>query len=184
MNEAMIQQGLFYVLRSSSLVVMPNYTPGRWFESDIYQVTTALYPIEFEVKISVPDFKADFAGKSKKHRALAGEDVIAFDGSALNMPVEMFRRPRRFWYVMPPDIADQVIIPEYAGLMIALPWGSAADIRRVKEAPNLGAEKVTQEAVARMHRNFYRRYWSLRGDRLEAADMLTGRGGVAMGMGE
>jgi len=164
MNEATIQQGLFYALRSSSLVIMPNYTPPHWpFECDVYQVTNALYPVEFEIKISVADFRADFTGKPAKHRAL--------DGSALNMPNKMFRRPKRFWYVMPPDIADQVIdqIPDYAGLMIALPWGSASDIRRVKAAPSLGGEKVTKGAVARMHRNFYHRYWSLRGDRLEAA---------------
>jgi len=169
MNEAMIQQGLFYAFHGSSRVVMPNYTPPHWFECDIYQVTNALYPVEFEIKISVADFRADFAGKPAKHCALAGEDVIAFDGSALNMPSQMFRRPKRFWYVMPQEIADQVEIPEYAGLMIAIPGGSASDIRRVKAAPSLGGEKIPEEAVARMHRNFYHRYWSLRGDRLEAA---------------
>ena len=39
--------------------VLPNYTPHAWWESDVFEITAAGYFVEYEVKISVSDFKAD-----------------------------------------------------------------------------------------------------------------------------
>lgn len=156
MNETNIQQGLWQDLRSGSQIVIPNFTPLCWQECDIYQITKAGFAVEFEIKISVSDFRAD-KKKVDKHRALSGETIAMFGGRAM-------LRPKRFWYVMPADIAENVRseIPDYAGLMIAKPWGIGAAIRREKEAPNLPSEKVTQENVRRMYVNFYWRYWEMR----------------------
>lgn len=58
-TELDIQIALWKDLQSSRDLVMPNYTPKKWFECDVMAVTKAGYLEEYEIKLSASDFKAD-----------------------------------------------------------------------------------------------------------------------------
>jgi hypothetical protein len=141
MNEREIQLFLFWRFGPASAVVIPNYRPWGWYECDFYQVTKAGFWVEYEVKVSVADFRADFK-KAEKHEALAAGEA---------------RGPRRFWYVMPWELAEKLSgeIPQYAGLMGVREDGS---IGRFRVAPNLESRKVkvNKELLFEL---FYWRFW-------------------------
>jgi len=59
MTSKQIQHALFDQFGNASKLMIPNYTPAHWFECDLIRVTKAGYLEEFEIKISVADFKAD-----------------------------------------------------------------------------------------------------------------------------
>ncbi|KKK93421.1 hypothetical protein LCGC14_2693070, partial [marine sediment metagenome] len=58
-TERKIQGKLISQYWSSSILLMPNYTPWQWFECDLFRVTKSLYFYEYEIKLTVSDFKAD-----------------------------------------------------------------------------------------------------------------------------
>jgi hypothetical protein len=147
MKEMQIQQWLFSEYASRSAAIIPNFTPARWYECDLFQVTRSLYWVEFEIKISVADFRADFR-KGYKHRDLANGGP---------------KIPRRFWYVMPVEIADKVQdeIPEYAGLIAvdgAAQYSNQLLQTRIK-APTLKSQKISERQLQRLYERFYWRYW-------------------------
>lgn len=74
MNERTIQLALFQHLRSTCVCAAPNYTPDGWWECDVWAVTRAGYGIEYEIKLSVHDFRAD---KQKAKRRWNGEQYIS-----------------------------------------------------------------------------------------------------------
>jgi len=39
--------------------VMPNYTPRGWWECDVFELTKAEMFVEYEIKLSRADFRAD-----------------------------------------------------------------------------------------------------------------------------
>lgn len=154
MNEKTVQQDLFSHFSKRSAIMIPNFSPSftpakpvKWGECDVFQITKSMYWVEFEIKLSVSDFRADFK-KVKKHRALAER--------APNIP-------RRFWYVMPDIIADKVEgeIPEYAGLLAFRKWPCYRDdlFKRRVDAPTLQSVKVTAAQLQRLYVRFYWRYW-------------------------
>jgi len=62
--------------------VLYNYTPKTWFECDVFEITQAGYFREYEIKLSLSDFKAD-AEKQKtiwKYNTMNGRG--AFDRTA------------------------------------------------------------------------------------------------------
>ena len=151
LTEARIQDAIWGQFSTRSELIIPNFRAPNWHECDVFQVAKSLYWVEFEIKISVSDFRADF-NKEAKHATLkAGDSLLG---------------PRRFWYVMPTDIAEKVKadIPAYAGLMIAKDIDGYVRLRVVKKAPTLKSAKLTAEYVVRRYETFMWRYWTLRGD--------------------
>lgn len=131
--------------------VLPNYTPMNWFECDVFEVTAAGFFREYEVKLTVSDFRADAKKEhndynyakmrregGKKHDLLAGRSVSG---------------PRQFFYVTPAGLLQSEALPEWAGLielddrgpMHAAPWRYQE--RLVKKAPALHREKVREELL-------------------------------------
>lgn len=97
---------------------LPNFTPGKWWECDVFEITKAGYFREYEVKVSRGDFFAD-AKKDKerwphgwapgaqklverKHDLLAAGDV---------------RGPSAFYYVTPKGMVEPHELPVWAGLI-------------------------------------------------------------------
>lgn len=74
--------------------VFPNIYIGG-FECDILEITKSNYSYEYEVKISISDFKADTKKKGK------------FDNPRTNY----------FYYIVPKGLISINDIPEYAGLI-------------------------------------------------------------------
>lgn len=148
MNEYDIQQALFYHFQSRSVIAVPNYTPAYWYECDFFQVTTSLYWVEFEIKISLSDFRADFK-KTAKHKVLLG----SYNGSTGG--------PRRFWYVVTEEIAERVQaeLPAYAGLMTCFSNGL---IKIVFKAPCLTSSKLKKTPIPGLLERFYWRFWRQR----------------------
>ncbi|WP_309386054.1 hypothetical protein [Cerasicoccus frondis] len=93
--------------------VIPRFTPTKWWECDLFEVTSAGYFVEYEVKLSLADFKKDAEKQQdyashrsetpdvrKKHDMLALGDV---------------RGPNRFYFVTPKGMLDKSMIPDWAG---------------------------------------------------------------------
>jgi hypothetical protein len=154
MTERTIQNALWADLayQKGYNLAAPNYTPHKWHESDLFAVTKAGMGVEFEIKISRSDFKADTA-KTDKHRRLALGDPFG---------------PSRFFYVMPEGMVTVEEIPTWAGLIYVAERGglfggsSRIAIRTVKPAPKLHRHAVPQKVTDHMRSVFYWRYWNLR----------------------
>jgi len=148
---------IFNKLHSASELIIPRYTPPKWWECDVWRLTKSGYEQEFEIKLTMQDYRIDVLKERStgwvydpsigrmapreaelKHDLLAGSD----------------RGPQRFWYVVP-DAMMGVEVPEYAGLMVAGRYSVAV----LKEAPKRHKRKWEGDR-ADLLRSFYHRYWA------------------------
>jgi hypothetical protein len=142
-----MQRALWGKYRSSTTVMLPNYTPHGWYECDLYIVTKRLYTVECEIKRTVEDFRAD-TRKRTKHMRLAQRTGP--------------RVPTRFFYVVPDRLIQVSDVPEYAGLMFYRMVGERYPHPRLveaKAAPRLNTNRVTEKAVRAMRQTSYWRFW-------------------------
>lgn len=155
MNEKTIQNALWRsVLMRSSKVVVPNFTPRKWFECDVFSVSKAGYWSEWEIKLSVKDFVADatkkniFGGKLlEKHAALREADSS--------------RCPSYFWFVLSEEVAAKVVVPEWAGVRIIRP-GRRPTFTMDRPARRLHKEPAGESLVKQAMVACYWRYWRIR----------------------
>ncbi len=138
MTERQLQQLIFYKRHAACRLVLPNYTPGGWFECDVFAVTKAGYGVEFEIKVTAADFKRD-AEKTSKHELLAARSE---------------RAPSRFWYVVPSGLTSP-LLPEYAGLMTF----NGNRIAIARDAPRLHSALVPENTLSHALSVCYWRYW-------------------------
>lgn len=150
MNERDIQCALYQRHRGGSCVILPNYTPLHWYECDLFVVTGTGFSIEYEIKLSAADFRADW-NKGGKHERLAGRHLGLFC-------------PTRFFFAMPEGLVPEQDVPTYAGLMFLRRVG-----RRhmpvetiVRQAPRLSSRKVPDTVVRHMQGSAYYRFWNER----------------------
>ncbi len=127
-------------LKPSKFVVANSYTFGHGWESDFLTIQKNGLCIEFEVKVTRSDFKAD-AKKTEKHKILQTgyvdrRRVDGLDGRKIKYKtiVEEAMRPNRFYYVVPEGLIKKNEIPDYAGLIYIGPRGA---VKRIKMAPLL-----------------------------------------------
>ena len=153
-TELEVQVALFNILQGKKLV-LPNFTPWKWWECDIFSLSNAGYYAEYEIKLSVSDFKAD-AKKCDRVRRVKHE----------NMRNPAMCGPNNFYYVMPKEISDLVEIPEWAGLVTVIsgenyftkkPYTSA---RITKLAPRLHNKKCDSRIIEQAEKCIYWRMWS------------------------
>lgn len=159
-------QAIFWLRRRTSYrLLVPNYTPDGWHECDLWGVTKSGYAHEFEIKISVSDFKAD-ANKREgtKVRATVNEEGkrVWRRGQGRNKHERLYDcdplGPVIFTYLVPEGLVRAEDVPEYAGLMYVLA-GRYAKLVPVKE-PMRRHKVVVPEAVVERAKNvFYYRYW-------------------------
>jgi len=153
MCEHHIQRALWIRHRGGASCILPNYTPIGWQECDLFVVLKSGFSIEYEIKLSRADFKADFR-KRGKHSRLANRSSC--------------RLPTRFFYAMPEGLVSVEDIPDYAGL-VYLRWSSPLPSRQttpivtvVRPAPRLSAERGLKNTVRDMRQTAYWRFWSER----------------------
>ncbi len=126
------------------------------FECDFFVYTKSKLSIEFEVKISKSDFKAD-AEKVLKHKWLKS----AFDGKRKdlfedNTDIKMTAKiPNKFYYVVPAGLLNIKDIPYYAGLI----WVGKYGLKFIKKAPVIHNEKWNWNN--KLIDKFYYRYRAL-----------------------
>lgn len=163
MTERKIQDALFpwLAFERGYKLCIPNYTPHRWHECDVFAVTKADMGVEFEIKISRSDFKAD-ASKVEKHRKLFTGDEHG---------------PSRFFYVVPEGLITVEEVPEWAGLLYIVESKRVHTtvtprlyVREVKKAPKLHRQYVPQRVTDHARGVFYWRFWNLRRGLPESAD--------------
>lgn len=155
LNERAVQLALWQHLLASCEWVIPNFTPDRWWEADIWAITKAGMTREYEIKLSRSDFLQD-AQKSRqnivrethhKHQLLAAKSD---------------RGPTQFFFVTRKGIVQPEEIPEWAGWM---EFDKAAYnpqviwVHEKRKAPRLHKQKVDITNTS-LFRTFYYRYWT------------------------
>lgn len=163
MTEKEIQLILWYYLqRKRHSAITPNAHLYRTGEMDMCSVMKSGKVCEYEIKISVADFKADFK-KPKHHmfnQRLAGIDSEPYrwnrDG------VRKIVTPNYFYYVVPRNLIQASDLPDYAGLIyIDQRMSFKYFPTQVKKALELHRE-IDQFARARLGDKLMYRYWNLR----------------------
>lgn len=148
-DETMIQFSLFQELnRKGHVAIIPNVS-WSWlnWEADLISITKAHYMHEYEIKISLSDFKADF--HKRKHHYFRNNYGT--------------RKPNYFWYVSP-EKAVPICIPDYAGLIIMEPLSKHAIGHRlvtVKKAMKLHDKKISDNGINSMLRTLQFKYWNI-----------------------
>jgi hypothetical protein len=174
-TETEIQNRLYWFLyRKSHESVAPNVYLYEW-ESDMFSVTKAGYAHEYEIKISLSDFRAD-AGKTARHQILGTgtrelteqeqlrrEQFKSVPRHWIHNRIEEIKkpqpRPNYFWYICPWEIIPVDQIPTHAGLMWLHDQGY---IETIKDAPLLHKEKVTEAIIKKVDTSFRFKYWRQR----------------------
>lgn len=143
------------------------------YECDLLEITKAGYTYEYEIKISVADFKAD----SKKSRVT---DYEFKDGKINLFTVNKHKenpdggRVNYFYYLVPKGLIKPEDVPAYAGLIYAklgeFGWseeGENKSIRRmyfeeVKPAKKLSSDKINEKSIFKLYEKLYYKYHHLK----------------------
>lgn len=170
MNEQAIINGLMRGrwLRS---FVMPNYCPNGWWECDIFEITKAGYFVEYEIKLTVSDFKRDSEKSMCDYSAVRGI-VTSEDGTrrldaapVINKHALIasgdIRGPKWFYFVTPAGLLDGIEIPPWAGLIEVSPIGPHHILERCKVAASQRHttkldEKIRKHAESVSYYRFHR----------------------------
>jgi hypothetical protein len=152
--------------------IVPNVFAAYSWESDVLSITRAGYVHEYEIKVSLADFKKD-AGKTEKHEILKTGSRPTSDCEQRfidkSIPIKwcnydpatnrvIGNRPNYFWYACPQGIIPLDDVPAHAGLIYLA--GSSYSI--VKDAPLLHREKVTDKIKQHIITSFAFKYWRMR----------------------
>jgi hypothetical protein len=171
MNARKIQALLFSEFGNKSALMVPNYTPAGWFECDMWRVTKAGYGEEFEIKLSVADFRKDSLKGPDEHMK---KWILTYpEGSKTRQSFDPRTKherlaagappcPCRFWFVMPDEVAAKVEIPHWAGLIHVREHRGRVHLHKHQPAPQLHRAAVDQKITDHARSVFYWRYWKLR----------------------
>ena len=152
-----------------SAFVLPNFTPRIWWECDVFAITKAGYFREFEIKLTLGDFKAD---RKKNRRRVKQHDGIWHSVSENKhqlLAQGYTNGPCQFWYVTPPgllfteagpDRNPEAMLPPWAGLIEISPGKQLWHMHERVSAPRLHQTKISANVAAhaketcywRMHR--------------------------------
>jgi len=145
--------------KHSSSTILPRYNPQGWWEADVFELTSANYFVEYEIKISMADFKKDI----DKHKRAWNDEKKKMDYTYKHelLADSAVFGPCRFWYVMPEKLAATIVgknlLPKYAGLI------SVKDDKRyspdqIKKAPQLHRKKIEKDIKEHIFKCGYFRY--------------------------
>lgn len=169
LTERRIQRALWASMHGSYSILMPNFTPAGWFECDVWGLTKAGYAVEFEIKLSLTDFRADQRKRDNNHYMRDGQDGWTYVPGRHKhelLAEASLLGPSRFWYVVPAGLLGADAVPEWAGIIEATATGRRARITRVRPAPRLHRVKAGDAIMRKALSACYFRYWTER-DRLD-----------------
>jgi len=107
-----------YLSRPGRLICTNTYMLDSPWESDLLTVSKPMYWQEFEIKLTVADYKADFrkaykwGAKIKKHVAYARSQEIRINRRIL------CPKPRQFWFVFPEGMVPVSEVPQHCGVLL------------------------------------------------------------------
>lgn len=151
-----------------------KYGVGQWacsnihyyaFESDLLILRTSGTVIEYEIKLSVSDFKAGLKkkqvinpnNKNRRQNKIHPEQTYTYrhdyliSGLGANM----------FYYVAPDYVINAVDIPEWAGIIKATPNNTAnhCSILIQRKAKSLHRDKALDSMREKIMTSCYYKYW-------------------------
>lgn len=140
--------------------ILPNTYPGGWWECDILAVTKALFMYEYEIKVSVSDFKADAKKGGEMSWGQGGR--VRLQTKHEKLAAGDKKGPSNFWFIVPDNLIAVEDIPDFAGLIYAVDGNHGVRLIEQKKAPRLHKHKMERIELDRIRRNLYWRYWNLR----------------------
>lgn len=190
-SEQIVQEALYKYLRARNVwPIFPNIDCITGYEADILAITKAGYSVEYEIKLTISDFRAD-KKKLHKHSSLSGnvkevqnpysewegtEKAYVLPGTPMTDLYSLRERcypelrPKKFWYVINGFDVQEKEIPDYAGLMRFIQFGP---FEIIKAAPSLDALPVDKKRIEHAKMNMLFRYWNTRlGRNGKAGDLL------------
>lgn len=156
-TESKIQKIMFHWLtqRNHSLI-----TPNKMLsygEADLVSVSSSNLLWEFEVKCSLSDYRAD---KNKKNKHDSYHRIMQKNISR-NKGV-----PNKFFYVVPDDLAKELVVPQHAGLIVLRTPTSSYGYHEPEvllKAPQLHSAKVTPVIIRKLCQSLssklFNTYW-------------------------
>lgn len=171
MNERTIQHVLYLRNHQRFKVLMPNYTPSGWWECDMFGVTKSGYFHEFEIKLTIADFRRDASKKAPDTWRWVDGQKQTVTGASKHSQIGTALGPSRFWYVVPEALIDQSEVPKWAGLQFLLERHGSYYARPIVQAPQLHRVKISDDIVRHSMSVCYYRYWHER----QALDLLQSR---------
>ncbi len=147
MNEFTTQNALYaHLTKKTHQYIIPNVYIGI-LESDMISVTKAGFIHEYEIKLNLQDFKADF----KKHKHVYMEN-------------REYQFRNYFWFVAPVGLIDIKDIPEYAGYIEVEIGAKSKKIicYEEKRPKRLHNRKINEYQKAEIARKLEVRYWRMR----------------------
>lgn len=140
--------------------VLPNYTPSKWWECDLFELTDGGFFREYEIKLSRGDFFAD-AKKEKEVLPRPWGEPVVMENKHARLAAGDECGPSQFWFVTPAGLITPEELPPWAGLMeVSFHGNYGRDVERVK-APRIhrvkfkrGAEHSRSVCYWRMHAEF------------------------------
>lgn len=124
--------------------VLPRYTPMNWFECDVFELTKSGYFREYEVKMTLADFRNDAKKMRTRYPRPWGTPPVQENKHEL-LKCAYEHGPSEFWYVTPPRLIPREELPFFAGLIELQDLG---DGRR----PSYRWMPVTVVTAPRLHR--------------------------------
>jgi len=104
------------------MIIHNVYMPGSPWESDMIRVSKAYYYVEYEIKISVADFRNDLKKRASKYRinSVTRHDFLK-DSAQYFMHDGYSRkaipRPKQFYFVVPKNLLADVFVPPHCGVI-------------------------------------------------------------------
>lgn len=166
MNVASIQIALKNEYDTSSIVMVPNIFLWSPFESDFVRVTKSGYAIEYEIKLSRADFKADFKKSRLKYEGFVNRKAQYSSKSKHDLLLEGFG-PTEFYYVFPAGLMDISEVPEWAGIIEVTELksdlyrnGVRTTVLCTRKAKRLNKTPIEDSKIKEIYVSCYYRYWS------------------------
>jgi len=113
-------------------IIIPNYYFGM-YEMDLFRLLDSGYSVEYEIKVSRSDFKADF---NKSFKSFSGKHDSVKHNDLQNGK----RVCNRFFFVVPNGLIKVDEVPDYCGLIYYHPSGR---LEMVKNAKMLHKNKIS-----------------------------------------
>ncbi len=135
---------------------IPNHHAHKWWECDVFELTRAGYFVEYEIKVSLSDFRADARKlrESYKWNPLLQTTERAYSKTKHQQLAErQTNGPSRFYFVTPPGLVPVELIPEWAGLIEV-----DGNERMVRRAVQLHSVKASDELVRKANQSCYFRF--------------------------
>lgn len=160
-TERLIQEWFYRWFGNRYECLCPNYTPVGWFECDIFALTKSGYFHEFEIKLTVADFKADAEKRDRGYRFVGNRYTNECgDTKYKRLSSADESGPVNFWYIVPEGLITPDDLPEFAGLKYAIALkDKTLLVEDIVKAPRLHRQKAKQEVADHVKTVFYYRFW-------------------------